>query len=65
MRHLARRALAAALFVGLCSASAARAEDPPAGVAGIRWVDGFVAGAESARASGKLLFVYVGRHHPT
>lgn len=31
---------------------------------GIQWVDGWSAGLEQARASGKAIFVYVGRHSP-
>jgi hypothetical protein len=64
------RLSAAGLILALLASSAApaRAEDDPdtaPDAAGITFVDGWAAGKAQAKASGKLVFLYFGRHTPT
>ncbi len=66
-RHAERRALAAILgaLALLAGALDARADEPAgAETPGVRFVDGFAAGAARAGGPDRLLFVYVGRHRP-
>ena len=38
---------------------------PAAETKTIQWIDGFAAATAAAKKSGKIMFVYFGRHHPT
>jgi hypothetical protein len=70
--RLPARFLPAAFAAGVLTlvATPARADeekpgDAPVATKAIRWVEGFAAGAAEGAKSGKVLFVYFGRHHPT
>jgi hypothetical protein len=57
---------ACALAFGAFHPSSARADDPAAAEKKdtIKWVEGWSAGREAAKKSGKLMFVYVHRTNP-
>ena len=56
-----------ALAIGAFHPSAACADEPAKAEqkSTIQWVEGWSAGREAAKKSGKLMFVYVHRTHPS
>jgi hypothetical protein len=56
----------AAVFAAAPAPATARADEAssPEAAKGIRWVEGWEAGRAAAKASGKLMFVYVHRINP-
>ena len=57
---------ACALALGAFHPAAARADEPAKAEekAAIQWIEGWSAGREAAKKSGKLMFVYVHRVKP-
>ena len=66
MKRTLTAAFAFALLLGSTSVRPARADETTAPEAKpVQWIDGWAAGREAARKSGKLMLVYVHRNVPT
>jgi hypothetical protein len=61
-----KKLILAAALLSAVGARAVRADDvpAPAPAKSIQWIEGWEAGREAARKSGKLMFVYVHRVNP-
>jgi hypothetical protein len=66
MKKLVLAAAALACVVGASTASVARADETTAPAPkSVQWIEGWKAGVEAAKKSGKLMFVYVHRIRPS
>jgi hypothetical protein len=65
MRKIVLAAAALAYVCGAAAFTTARADEPAAAPAkSVQWTEGWKAGVDAAKKSGKLMFVYVHRVKP-